>query len=90
MNLEARIIYNDKEVKETYKEELGHFVFNEELKDIASRIKVTNFISDKEVTISYMFDTDYLPRRMSLTKNKPLEIKDFIGTSLVIIILEIR
>lgn len=35
-------------------------------------------LSEKSATISYMFSTDYLPKKFKLTEDEPVEIVDYL------------
>lgn len=46
--------------------------------DMSNRLKLDKVNEDESVIISYIFDTDYLPRRFPLDKERPLIIKDYL------------
>lgn len=53
------------------------FSFNE-FYDMSNRLKLEKVNEDGSVVISYMFDTDYIPKRFLLNKESPLIIKDYL------------
>ena len=63
------------------------FKINEE---VNNRLQVREFLENGDVLISYIFDGDYDPRKMTVKKDSPLEITDYFDVKPVKIILQVK
>ena len=59
-------------------------------KEVNDRLQVREFLENGDVLISYIFDGDYDPRKMTVKKDSPLEITDYFGVTPVKIILQVK
>ena len=90
MKLVARIIDNNGIIEESeYSPSSKSFSFKKH-ESLNKLLQVREFLSNGDVVISYIFDGDYDPRKMVVTKDTPLVITDYFGIKLVKIILEIK
>ena len=73
--IEASIHLSDgRIIKGSFDSENNSFSFN----GFSKTIKIEKVIDEQNVVVSYMFDTDYLPKRFLLNKESPLIIKDYL------------
>ena len=74
----VKVIVKEEEYFGIYSEQNNKLSFNEKLSALNGKIVIKNIDDNGDVSISYMFSCDYLPRYFLVSKSNPITIEDFV------------